>query len=124
MALSRPKFTRLRHRRTRGLAPDLEQFLSESQPGDVYNHPVAYSTDPLIGPPGFYGTDPLTHQIIPGLRLTVLPHTPNAPDPDGHTFIIADPNAPYYEHPPTNEVTLQAVVHGTATVEPTQTPSP
>lgn len=125
MALTRPAFTRLRRRRQRaGLAPELQATLKTLKPGDVYPHPVAYSTDPLIGSPGFYATDPITHQIVPDLRLTVMPNLTGDPNDSNHLFVVADPKKPYYERlpqpeplTPPNEVHLQARVKGTANVE-------
>lgn len=86
--------------------------------GQKWDGPAAYSTDPIIGRPGFYALDEDGRQLLdPAVMLTYIDEAPgNDEDGSGH-YIVVNPDEPYYTHRPPHlddpkYVELAATVEG------------
>ena len=87
--------------------------------GSVWTGFKTYTTDPVIGPPGFYALEDDGYTLVhPPLALTVVNVNPDDPKDERDLTLVAHPDEPYYPQlpphlNPPNAVELEANVRGT-----------
>lgn len=70
------------------------------KPGETYTGLLTYTTDPVIGRPGYYALDDDSKLLDPPVMLTWVDEDPtNEENINGH-YVVVDPEQPYYSHHP------------------------
>ncbi len=100
------------------------RLFNSPRPGEVWEGLTTYTTDPHIGPPGYYALKDDGHTVDTSLRLTWVDEAPHDEEDGSGHFIVSlssrKKDHPYYSHLPAHVdfhlVELESRVTGTSEV--------